>query len=111
MAAEAPTIMGTPGYVAPETYLTDTFDARVDVFAAGAILYQLLAGEPAFEGTPQETMVKVCYESPVPPSIRTNRPKLQPFDTVVAKAMARQPQERFRSASEFRRALVAAAGV
>ncbi|HKT73558.1 MAG TPA: serine/threonine-protein kinase [Steroidobacteraceae bacterium] len=107
--ATSRTVMGTPGYIAPETYLTDTFDARVDLFAAGALLYRLLTGEPAFEGTAQQIMVKVCYETPPPPSMRGNRPKLRPFDAVVLKALARRPEDRFASAHEFRDALVAAA--
>jgi eukaryotic-like serine/threonine-protein kinase len=98
-------IMGTPGYIAPETYLSDTFDSRIDVFAAGAVLYQLLAGAPPFVGTAEAIMVKVCYETPVPPSVAGRLPSLQPFDVVVLQALARRPEDRFASAALFRETL------
>jgi len=103
-------VMGTPGYIAPETYLSDTFDDRVDVFAAGAVLYQLLAGVPAFAGTAQQIMLQVCYESPLPPSMASGLPALRRFDAVVLRALARQPQERYSCAAQFREALLRAHG-
>jgi serine/threonine-protein kinase len=105
---EVEPIMGTPGYVAPETYLSDGFDARVDVFAAGAVLYQLLAGVPAFMGRADEVMFKVCNETPPAPSIAALTQSLQRFDPVVLKALARNPDDRFHSASSFRSALLEA---
>jgi serine/threonine protein kinase len=99
-------IMGTPGYIAPETYLTDTFDGRIDVFAAGAVLYQLLAGVPAYVGTAERIMFEVCYETPPPPSVAGRLLHLQPFDAVVLRALARRPEDRFASAAQFRDALV-----
>jgi serine/threonine-protein kinase len=98
-------IMGTVGYIAPETYLTDAFDHRVDVFAAGAVCYQLLAGVPAFVGSAQEVMVKVCHEAPAAPSIAAATTALRRFDAVVLRALARDPEERFASAADFRVAL------
>jgi serine/threonine-protein kinase len=64
MLTQVGAIMGTPGFIAPEMYLSDTFDSRVDLFAAGVVLYQLLAGAPPFVGTPEKVMFKVCYETP-----------------------------------------------
>lgn len=107
-------IMGTPGYIAPEMYLGKVFDSRVDVFAAGVVLYQLLAGCLPFEGTVEKVMFKVCYEKPVPPSIAARLPSLQPFDAVVMQALAAKPEERFTSAAAMlgalRQAQVAAGG-
>jgi len=99
-------IMGTPGYIAPETYLGDTFDSRIDVFAAGAVLYQLLAGVAPFVGTADQIMFKVCYETPLAPSAIRCIPSLEPLDTVVLKALARRPEDRFASAAQFREALL-----
>jgi serine/threonine-protein kinase len=101
-------VLGTPGFVAPEMYLADTYDARVDVFAAGAVLYQLLVGAPAYVGAPDKVMFQVCYETPVPPSVAAGRPSLEPFDAVVLQALATRPDNRFASPATFRSALLQA---
>jgi eukaryotic-like serine/threonine-protein kinase len=107
-ARQADSILGTPGYIAPETYLTDSFDHRVDVFAAGAVLYQLLTDVPPFSGSAQEIMLAVCHETPAPPSVAAMSSVLRPFDPVVLRALARRPEDRFPSASQFRTALLQA---
>ena len=108
MLTQVGAIMGTPGFIAPEMYLGDVFDSRVDLFAAGVVLYQLLAGTPPFLGTAEKVMFKVCYETPVPPSVAGRLPSLQAFDAVVMKALARRPDDRFTSAAQFRTALLEA---
>jgi serine/threonine-protein kinase len=104
-ASTGPDILGTPGFVAPEMYLGDTFDGRVDVFACGAVLYQLLTGSPPYVGRADEIMIKVCYETPLPPSMACGRAALRPYDPVVLRAMARRPEQRFATAAQFREAL------
>jgi eukaryotic-like serine/threonine-protein kinase len=106
MLTQVGAIMGTPGFIAPEMYLGDTFDNRVDLFAAGVVLYQLLAGTPPFLGTAEKVMFKVCYETPLPPSVAGRLPSLQSFDSVVMKALARRPEDRFTSAAQFLGALL-----
>ena len=101
-------VMGTPGYIAPETYLSDTFDKRVDVFAAGAVLYQLFAGVPAFVGTAQQIMFQACHEQPLPPSMASGLPALRRYDAIVLRALAKRPKERYSCAAQFREALLAA---
>jgi serine/threonine protein kinase len=103
-------VMGTPGYIAPETYLSDTFDNRVDVFAAGAVLYQLFAGVPAFAGTAEQIMLQACYENPLPPSMASGLPALRQYDAIVLRSLAKRPEERYSSAAEFREALLGAHG-
>jgi serine/threonine-protein kinase len=98
-------VMGTPGYIAPETYSSDTFDNRVDVFAAGAVLYQLFTGVPAFVGTAEQIMLQACYEKPLPPSMASGLPALRQYDAIVLRALAKRPEERYSSAAEFREAL------
>src|ERR1700688_1547935 len=105
MLTQVGAIMGTPGFIAPEMYLSDAFDNRIDVFAAGVVLYQLLAGAPPFVGTAEKVMFKVCYETPLPPSVAGRVPSLQPFDAVVLKALAKRPDDRFASAAQFLAAL------
>ena len=82
-------------------YLGGMFDHRIDLFAAGVVFYHLLAGVPPFVGTPEKIMFKVCYETPLPPSVVARQPALRPFDAVVLKALARRPEDRFSSAAEF----------
>lgn len=106
--AQPDEIMGTPGFIAPEMYLGEMFDQRIDLFAAGVVFYHLLAGVPPFVGTPEKIMFKVCYETPLPPSVVARQPSLRPFDTVVLKALARRPEDRFSSAAEFLETLLLA---
>jgi len=106
-ASEPPeAILGSPGYIAPEAYLDETCDQRVDVFAAGVVLYLLLAGAPPFHGTPHEIMLKVCYGTVQPPSVVAGSAVVQPLDKVVMRALARDSEERFTSAAQFRTALL-----
>ena len=92
--AQTDSIMGTPGYIAPEMYLGEAFDQRIDLFAAGVVFYQLLTGMAPFVGTPEKIMFKVCYETPLPPSVVARQSSLRPFDAVVLKALVRRPEER-----------------
>jgi eukaryotic-like serine/threonine-protein kinase len=101
-------VMGTPGYIAPETYSSDTFDYRVDVFAAGAVLYQLFTGAPAFVGTAEQIMHQACYERPLPPSMASGLPSLRRYDTIILRALAKRPTQRYSCAAEFREALLKA---
>src|SRR6266404_3163478 len=108
MLTQVGAIMGTPGFIAPEMYLGDHFDNRVDLFAAGVVLYQLLAGASPFVGSAEKVMFKVCYETPLPPSVAGRLSSLQCFDSVVMKALARRPEDRFTSAAQFLGALLQA---
>jgi eukaryotic-like serine/threonine-protein kinase len=101
-------LMGTPGYIAPETYLGDVFDHRIDVFAAGALLYELFTGTSPFAGTPEQAMFRTCYENPLPPSKVAGLGALQPYDAAVLHALAKRPEDRFSSAEEFGNALLQA---
>jgi serine/threonine-protein kinase len=100
-------IMGTPGYIAPEYYLSAPIDHRVDIFASGVVLYELLTGQSPFRGSPEAVMRGVCHEDPAPPSMVGVRPPLPEYDSIVAHALRKDPGERFSSAGEFRRALLA----
>ncbi len=103
--AQTDSIMGTPGFIAPEMYLGGAFDQRIDLFAAGVVFYQLLTGVAPFVGTPEKIMFKVCYETPLPASVVTRQGSLRPFDAVVEKALARRPEDRFSCAADFLEAL------
>jgi serine/threonine-protein kinase len=97
-------MLGTPSYMSPEQFMGQTVDLRTDIYSSGVMLYQLLTGEKPFEGGLTAIMHKVLNTEPPPPSaLSVNVP--QAFDSVVQRAMAKRPQERFGSAGEFARAL------
>ncbi len=93
--------MGTPQYMAPEQWQTRDIDARTDLYALGIVTYEMLAGQVPFGGdTPFQLMHAHIYEPP--PSLRAARPDLPPsVEKVVAKALAKSPDDRFQSASQM----------
>ncbi len=106
----ANSVLGTPMYMAPEQFMGHTIDHRVDVYSAGVVLYQMLAGKPPFTGPHEALMYKVVNEVPPPPSTLEGAPHGPRFDGVVATALAKQPKQRFANASAFRDALLAVWG-
>ncbi len=104
---QAGTILGTPSYMSPEQFLGQPVDGRSDIFSCGVILYQFLTGEKPFTGTVTTIMHKVLKEEPLPPSM-LNVTLPEAWDTVVKKAMAKSPVERYQSAAEFSAAIRAA---
>ena len=105
-------VMGTPRYMAPEQVNGEAVDARSDLFAAGAILFEMLSGRPAFAGrTVLEILHATLHEQPPP---LTGSPALVAVDRVIRRALAKQPAERPASADAMAEELCAvrdAAGV
>jgi TolB-like protein/Tfp pilus assembly protein PilF len=97
--------LGTPTYMSPEQATSQPVDARTDVYALGAVLYEMLAGEPPFTGpTPQAIIAKRFHTDAVP--LRLVRPAVPlHVEQAVARALARVPADRFASAAELARAL------
>jgi serine/threonine-protein kinase len=106
----ANSVLGTPMYMAPEQFMGLAIDHRVDVYSAGVVLYQLLSGRPPFVGPHEALMYKVVNEVPPPPSTLEGAPHGPRFDAVVATALAKDPRQRYASASAFREAVVATLG-
>lgn len=99
-------VMGTPYYMAPEQAKGGKdVDHRVDVYAAGVILYQAVVGAVPFDaGTFNELLFKIVLETP--PSISKVVPDIDPaFVAIVERAMARDLSERYASAAELQAAL------
>ena len=85
-------VMGTPRYMSPEQALGETLDSRTDLFAAGAILFEMLAGRPAFTGnTVVAILHATIYEQP--PAL-TGSPAVASVDRVIRRALAKKPAER-----------------
>ena len=74
-------------------------DRRTDIFSAGAILYQLLTGQQAFAGPGAWTTAKQVLQQDPPPPSSINKAVSPLFDAVVAKALAKDPGERYQTAA------------
>lgn len=100
-------IIGTPAYMAPEQAQGDNIDGRVDIYALGIILYEMVTGKQPYEAdTPMAVALKHITD-PVP-HILTANPKLpQGMDMVIQKAMAKNREERFPTSKEMVDALYA----
>ena len=101
----ANSVLGTPMYMAPEQFMGKAIDHRVDLYGAGVVLYQLVAGRAPFVGPPESLMYKVVNEIPLPPSAAEGARTGALFDAVVARALAKDPRERWPHAAAFRDAL------
>ena len=102
--------LGTPQYMSPEQATGDrALDARSDVYSLGAVLYEMLTGEPPHTGaTVQAVIAKLMTERPTP--VRTVRETVTPaLDATITRALAKMPADRWPSAADFGRALEAAA--
>ncbi len=98
-------IVGTPRYMAPEQILGEAIDARTDVFAVGAVLFEALAGRAAFPGTKAvEVMHATLHEQP--PAL-AGPPAVVAFDRVIRRALAKSKAERYPSADAMSRELTA----
>ncbi len=99
-------VLGTPGYMAPEQVRGERdVDARADLFSVGCLLFECLAGRPAFEGdTPVAILARILIEEA--PRLSTVRPDIPPaLDDLVARLTARRRDDRPASAAEVIAAL------
>jgi len=101
------TLLGTPLYLAPEAITNhELVSAQTDLYALGAVAYQLLTGLPPFDG---ETVIDVCSKhllvEPTPPSEATTWPIPPAVDELVLACLAKSPEMRPRSAQALREQL------
>ncbi|MFO7566722.1 MAG: protein kinase [Enhygromyxa sp.] len=104
-------VCGTPEYMSPEQACGLKLDQRSDLYSVGVILYQMLTGRPPFES---EVAVEILHhhihEQPVPPSeVLGGEP--DPLEAVCLRALAKNREDRFADAAEFREAVVEAARI
>lgn len=101
---EAGNIVGTPAYMAPETLRGEPADARTDIWALGAVLYEMASGTPPFLGrTPYELIQAILWETPrpLPPRIP------QGLRAIIQRCLSKEPGQRYQRAAEVRAALEA----
>src|SRR5213592_577149 len=108
-ATAAGIVMGTLGYMSPEQVRGQTVDQRGDIFALGAILYEMLSGANAFKrGSSADTMSAILKEDP--PEL-PNDSKVPPaLDRIVRRCLEKQPNQRFQDTSDVAFALEALSG-
>jgi Tol biopolymer transport system component len=100
VATEAGTVLGTAGYMSPEQVRGKEADQRSDIFAFGAILYEMLAGKRAFHGdSAADTMSAILKEEPAELS-ETNRNVSPALERIVRHCLEKNPAERFQSARD-----------
>ncbi len=98
-------VLGTPMYMSPEQLSAENLTGHSDLFSLGVTLYELLTGEVPFKATNIALLMKkITSEDPMP--VSDKRPGLPPsVDTVLFKAMAKRPEDRFASGAEMATAL------
>jgi len=101
-------VMGSPGYMAPEQYAGGKVDRRADLFAAGVVMYQLLTGARPFAGSVESIPYKICHVEPPLPSEAEPDRGWERYNAVITRALAKQPEDRFQTAAEFRAAILEA---
>ena len=104
-------MMGTVGYMPPEQVRGLTVDQRSDIFAAGAVVYEMLSGKRAFQGeTTADTIEAILNRDP--PALAETNPTVPPaFERVVRRCLEKNPDERFHSVRDVAYALEAISDV
>ena len=99
-------LVGTPAYMSPEQASGERqLDGRSDIYSLGAVLFEALAGEPAFSGPNAHAIMAKRFSGEVP-RVRLIRPAIpEHLDQILAKAMAQMPEDRFATAGQFASAL------
>jgi hypothetical protein len=104
---QAGVIFGTPEYLSPEQALGDVVDARADIYAAGVILYEMLAGRRPFESEDKVKIISM-HLSHAPPRVRDTNPGVDlpiPLEQAVLQALEKSREHRFATAAAFLQAL------
>jgi eukaryotic-like serine/threonine-protein kinase len=98
--------LGTPAYMAPEQAVGDPhIDYRADLYAAGVLAYEMLAGRPPFHGSTPQALI-AAHITQVPEPLSRQRPDVSPaLEAAVMRCLAKQPAERWQSAAKLRSAL------
>jgi serine/threonine-protein kinase len=94
-------LLGSPRYMAPEQVAGRAFDHRADVFSLGVVLYEMLTGTAPFGGEDIPQLMFQVMNAAVPPPSRANPSLPSVLDYIVARALKKNPDERYANADEF----------
>jgi serine/threonine protein kinase, bacterial len=103
-------VVGTTAYSAPEQLMGADLDARVDQYALGCTAFHLLTGVAPYQNSNPAVVISQHLSAP-PPQISERRPELAELDAVIAKALAKDPGDRYPSCTDFATALTGQPGV
>ena len=93
--------LGTPGHMAPEQCLAKKIDHRADIYSFGVLLFEMLTGQPPYQGDTAMGVMLKQINDPIP-SPRQHVPKLpEKVERVIFKALAKNPDDRFKSMDDF----------
>jgi tetratricopeptide (TPR) repeat protein/tRNA A-37 threonylcarbamoyl transferase component Bud32 len=98
-------VAGTPAYMAPEAHLGGTVDQRTDIFALGAVFYELLTRRRPFEGSTYAAVVNHVLNVEPPPVAELNPEAGPGWSAVVARMLAKDPERRFATSRDLQSAL------
>ncbi len=100
-------LLGSPKYMSPEQAVGDPIDQRSDIFSLGVVLYEVLAGRPAFIGRDVTQLLYNVATSTPPAASTLNKAVPEMLDLVIAKALAKDPAARYHDAREMHADLLA----
>jgi serine/threonine protein kinase len=95
------TIVGTFRYMAPEQLEGNDADARTDIFALGEVIYEMATGKPAFAGKSRASLIAAILTTEPPPITQSQRLTPPALERVVKKCLAKDPDDRWQSASDL----------
>lgn len=97
-------VLGTPRYMSPEQALGQSLDGRSDLFSLGAIIYEMICGRPAFDGTSIATLaIQITTQQPAPIDVTPECPRGLRF--IIDKLLSKRPEKRFANGAELLEAL------
>ena len=97
------TLLGTPSYMSPEQAMGDKLDGRSDIFSLGVCAFEMLSGEQPFPGTNVTSILyKLVHVEPIEPAnLEMNGLVPQKWHEVFGKVLAKKPDDRYQTATEF----------
>ncbi len=103
--------VGTPGYMAPEQGMGLEVDQRVDIYSLGVMLFQMLTGKMPYSGESPMSLILKHMNEPIPSALTLNDALPPELDRVIARAIAKRPEDRYASATDFSDDVTRAIGI